>query len=301
MVRLAAERCANICHLIENHIRLLTRLHTRRGGSQLRKLPLIALLRHVVSAILTNLPMVFRLGWPWIAIFAATTFAARLMEADENLLLISGPMELGSALALMLGFSSIAVNWHRFVLLGEEPSGKNLLRVDSTVWRYLGNTLLVLLMLLIPLIVSIVVFRSFAGLSNEDSFNVYELIHDNGLRPAYVLLPLINVLWVSVLYRMMTKLPSIALARKDYKFSSAWHDTKGNFLNFILLSAAYTFLLVAPANMIAAYLGPMLEPLGSVRIFVSTIADVAYQWINLMVSVAALTSLYGYFAEKRDL
>jgi len=39
------------------------------------------------------------------------------------------------------------VNWHRYILLDEVPHGMERLRLDATVWRYVGNILLIALIL----------------------------------------------------------------------------------------------------------------------------------------------------------
>ncbi|MFG3756782.1 hypothetical protein, partial [Klebsiella pneumoniae] len=58
-------------------------------------------------------------------------------------------------IAFLLAGVSIAVAWHRLLILHEAPppSGSNI--ATGRVWRYIGTTLLIMLVVLIPALVAI--------------------------------------------------------------------------------------------------------------------------------------------------
>ena len=127
--------------------------------------------------------------------------------------------------ANLLIYSSIAINWHRYVLLDEIPAGWSRMRLDSLTWRYffnlIGNVILIFLMSFVLFIPVGILMGLMGGMRTE--------IH--GL-PAFVIitlsLPLVAFVFVAF-YRISVKLPSIALGRHDFGIRDAWKVTAGNF------------------------------------------------------------------------
>ena len=120
-----------------------------------RQLPAGACIRHAISSVRNNIVYAFRISWPWYAVMAPIVIALILLanylaggnpEAGTGMTIL---IDLIRGLVTMLAFASIAVNWHRYILLDEVPHGSEIFRLDDKTWRYFGNLLLLLLILLL--------------------------------------------------------------------------------------------------------------------------------------------------------
>ncbi len=114
------------------------------------KLPVLATVRHAWGSVLKNAGLLGRLSWPWLAILVLSALAGGVGVAVNSLGQTPTPgLILGAfaapyvvmAVAGVLGVSAISVGWHRGVLTGERPGAP--IRLDRTVWAYLGYTLLI--------------------------------------------------------------------------------------------------------------------------------------------------------------
>ena len=189
-------------------------------------------------------------------------------------------MELVIAALSLVIFSSIAVNWHRYILLDEITASEKIFRLDRPVWNYVGRTLLIMLATLMPVLVL--------------SFAFVTALPNLGLLLAVPF-------FVAGIYimRMSVALPAIALDRKDFGISAALQVTQGNNLQFAALLALNGLILFA--TFLA--LGIVLSVVGSVNLTAAKVlALVLSVPVNLFLSlfsVSLLSSLYGFFVEKR--
>ena len=207
-----------------------------------------------------------------------------------------------------LPFCSLAVNWHRFMLVGDEAEGLVRLRIDATVWRYLGNVSLLVLLIMpaIGVVIFVGVKASSAAIEVAADVAVSSFI----LSFLIMLLPVLVAMWLPILVglvimqRLMIKLPAIALDRRDYGFGDAWADSKGSSLRlagFILMAMASTyvigFLASAPLTLLAG-------GLGSGEILAQLLrasGHLAINWIGWIIAINAITTLYGVFVEGRSI
>jgi hypothetical protein len=273
----------------------------------MRQLPVLAAVRHVWTTVFSNAGAAFRLSWPWLLILGA---AGAVLA--YNIPAVPGPeisRQAAGALAWLIpliailnlvAMSSIAVNWHRYVLLDQMPKGLEILRIDGLVGRYIGNVFLMSLTVLIPFV--IVFFVSMPVLRacclpfpvGTASFSWPRAT----IGVAFIVL--LFIIGNAVVYRLGVKLPAVALGSRDYKFVNALLGTRGNFLRI----TAFTFLLILsiaiPQQLIFWLAGPLVNALGMIGSIQIFIANIVFQWLALIVGISALTSLYGYFAEKRD-
>jgi hypothetical protein len=185
--------------------------------------------------------------------------------------------------------SSIAVNWHRYILLDEVPTGLDRLRMDAVVWRYFGNAILVGLAAaaaVMPLAVAMSILLAVVGM--------------NVVVGSFVIAAIILVAVMSFLYRWSLKLPAIALGRTDYGIGKAWQDTKGN--HFRLAVVGISFLVImAGAGLVIQMIGNGLENgLGAAGFLASLALQLLVNWIASILAVTILTSLYGFFVEARE-
>jgi hypothetical protein len=268
----------------------------------MRKLPVFAAFKHVWATVFNNVGAAFRLSWPWLLVMAATMalFFAGLISRHGGL----GPAKAGGkdiflflivGTVFMLAFASIAVNWHRFVLLDEMPKGMAVLRINSQVWRYIGNAFLIGLIVGLPfLIVGSVLMYPLNAMLGQ-SFLGLPMIFGGLVFFAAVLA--VNV----IVNRLAIKLPAIALGRRDYGLEKAWNDSTGNFLpiaGYLVMLYLSVFIPQKLLEWVSTNMADSLGMLGAIQV---VIVSVLVQWFALIVGISGLTSLYGFFAEKRDL
>lgn len=178
----------------------------------------------------------------------------------------------------------IAVAWHRYVLLGEEPGSIVPAFRRDRIAGYLGYSILIAIIVVVVgtvlgLVAGLVVAPIvMGGGANLIGFVIVGLI---------VYLPLLVIG-----YRLSVALPASALGA-PLGIGGAWEQTRGTtgtllVLGLVTLIAA--FILSAPA----VYLfGPTSAA--------AQVWNVLTQWVFVMVGVSILTTLYGHYVEKRAL
>ena len=185
------------------------------------------------------------------------------------------------ALALVTGLW-IAVAWHRYVLRVEQPGAAVPPFHGDRILSYLGNSLLIVL-ILIP--VSIVL-----GLIVGLLASPFVSSAEPSLAVALVFGLLVYVPVVIIGYRLSVVLPASALG-EPLGLGGAWAATQGE---------AGTILALALVSLVSAFVIdlPATYLLGGIAAQLWTVAT---QWVVLMVGISILTTLYGHFVEKRPL
>ena len=189
-------------------------------------------------------------------------------------------MDLVIAAISLVIFSSIAVNWHRYILLDEITAAEKIFRLDRPVWSYAVRTLTIMLITLVPLGIFSTVFLAAV--------------------PSLSLLLAVPFFAAGiVIMRMSVALPALALERKDFGIGAALQLTRGNNLQFAALLALNTLVLLATFLVI----GVVLSIVGAVSLTAAKVLALLLSVpVNLFLSlfsVSLLSSLYGFFVEKR--
>jgi hypothetical protein len=265
----------------------------------MRALPVFPAFAHAVKSAWHNLPFAFRASLPWLVVLVPINVWADLnvpefdpttIKPEEMLAVQTALLRVYAAGAVSLViYASIAVTWHLYILKDEVPGRASRLRLDKTVWRYFGNSLLVALLialLLLPLALLLSGFAVAAGSFSPALLSLYMVV--------FILIA------VPVAYRLSLKLPAIALGRNDFRFRDAWTATQGNMSRLMLLGIiSLAFALgVGVTTGLAEELftrvgGDMMKGVFLVlRQFVS--------WAMALFGITMLTSLYGFFVEKRE-
>ena len=273
--------------------------------SEFRAYPAV---RHVLQICYANLGFALYVSWPWMVIIGILQFGLQLSTpdhetADPQYLTTTFPLLLLYVIVSTVGFSSLSVNWHRYVLRAEKAEGWLRLRLDRPVWRYVGSGLLLgMLGTGILLTISLPAYFFLGSI-----FAV--LTASFGSTMSWVLLSVLAVvlfglLGVSLL-RLAIKFPAIALERNDYGFRDAWKDTYGHVFSLIgfwllfmmavlIIALAVALVLVIPAVALS------LAGMDSAALAASFASQFAGNWIGIFLGISALTSLYGIFAEGRE-
>jgi hypothetical protein len=259
-----------------------------------RKLPPAAAFSHAVSSIANNVRVAFRIGWPWYAIVLPVTLTiyALLTAASggdpETKPVLAFFANLLIATIAMISASSIAVNWHRYILRDEVPQGSEVLRLDDLVWRYFGNMLTIMLVIVAVLLIIAVPLSFIAALVNVPAL---------GIAATFILgIPIAGTLFL----RIAIKLPAIALGRTDFSWRDAWQASDGN--NAAIFTLFVLNLLVAAGAIVAVVVTHALFSLFGAVIggIIEITMQVIINWILTIFGITILTSLYGFFIENRD-
>ena len=247
----------------------------------MRMLPPLKAVSHALRSVITYRMAGIRIGIVWIAILLALDAAQLLLFGFDPARTADGPARVYRTLSAIAGFvalSSIAVNWHRFILRDELPKAANSLRLDTLVMRYIGNYLLAILAGLVPFvaILTIVAFLP---------------------RVAVVILLPASVVAGAFIMMLSLKLPAVALGRTDFSFGDALKSAEGNFWQI-----AMVFLLNALLSLLPLFvLGSLLKQVSlAAAAAIGLALSAPLNLFLTLFSVSVLTSLYGFFVEKRD-
>ena len=173
----------------------------------MRKLPVFKALGHAFRSTTDNLGFAFHISWPWMLMLLPLNVAINLylafngMQDPQNLTAQSLLLVVPLAIASIVAYCSIAVNWHRYVLLDEVAEGWQRLRIDSLMWRYIGNAILIGLILFAGGFVAVLIF-SFVGWALSSALGEASLI---------VIVPAVVVLYAYALV-------------SAYKFAVKWRS-----------------------------------------------------------------------------
>ena len=100
--------------------------------------------------------------------------------------------------------------------------------------------------------------------------------------------------------RLLVKLPAVALSRTDYRFGNALRDTKaaiGTILGLALLSTLLTMGLYQVGSTIAYSVALISRTLSAI---LGVIGYLVFFWFLFLFGVSQLTTLYGVYAEGRE-
>jgi hypothetical protein len=271
----------------------------------MRQLPVIKTINHAIKSTTDNIRFAFHISWPWILMLLPLNVATNLYIVFNNLqperggepdlaalgkfLTISAPL----AIASVVAYASIAVNWHRYILKDEVADGWQRLRVDGLTWRYIGNFILIFLLIMAC------VFGAALGFTLA-GFVIRAIAGET--ITAIILVPVIFALYLYAVvstYRLSVKLPAIALGRGDFTMRDAWNATQGNDWRLLGLLCLFIvcMLLVGVGSLLATLI---FNNLGTIGLSVSIAIQVLVNWVATILGVTLLTSLYGYFVEGRD-
>lgn len=251
-------------------------------------------IQHALTSVRNNIAYAFRISWPWYAVFVPVVVVLSALlgyatggnqEASPGFAFL---INLVIALITMLAFASIAVNWHRYILLDEVPQGSEIFRLDDKTWRYFGNLLLISLILVLAGVAIGLPVGLIGGLLGANDAVIILVV--------IAVIPVIGVLAL----RLGVKLPAIALGRDDFRMRDAWSVTKDNNLPVFLI---FLFEIVIALGA-GAVLGALAFAADAVHGVLGMVVGFGLQllvnWIFTIFSITVLTSLYGFFVENRD-
>lgn len=234
----------------------------------------IRIMMHALRQVFGNLRQALMLSAIPVAIQFALVIAVRV-QADQP-----GPaallaMGLAMGLAMVISFVWIAVRWHRFVLLNEQglfrpPSGAAML-------RYVGVTVLTVLVMIPPSLAMWLVFRTLVLAAPPVSA---------------VVLGAGAILTQALALILGTALPGAAIGAAN-PLRTAWRA----------LSPAWgtVLALTIPAIFAGSIIEGLSRAVASTLPPVAAIGTLILYWLSWLIGLSVLTTLWGHYVEGRPL
>lgn len=230
---------------------------------------------HAIRLVLNNLQAALRISALLYFVPAIVAYAL-LSGADPST--PPSPLAILVSIIAFIGSLAIAVAWHRFILLDEQPAGWLPAFDGRRLLSYFGYSLLLGVIALVIMIAVGLVLGIFAMLGGVILF---------------VLTSFVTVFVVLVIgFRLALILPASSVDKR-LGLGEAWSATSGATGDIVVLA-----LLCAGASVVLGlvsliFVGP-LSPLG-------ILWDAAAGWFSLMVGLSILTTLYGHYFEGRPI
>ena len=221
---------------------------------------------------------------PWLTLVTllnAWALRSQLVSASTPPELTLNWIDLAAAAVGLIAGSSIAVTWHQFILRDVPLASVPVFRLDGTVWRYLGRIISIVAICFLPLL-ALMVALEFAPL---------------------LLMPLILALLIQLAvfgYRMSLTLPAVALGDKTLSIKQALEITRGNNLRILALICLTVLLLMVGLILFVSLVGVLKTAAPVAAQIVVIILGIPVLFFNTLLTSNLLTSLYGFFVERRD-
>ncbi|WP_417806222.1 hypothetical protein [Thioclava sp.] len=247
--------------------------------------------RHSFRQVTNNLGSAARVSLvPFIlavlVVFAVVISAGGLSRARADIGMAPGGVFLiifGLMFYLALTIT-IAVNWHRYVLLNEPvtwwPSFHG-----ARILQYFGRSLLIGIVFGIGMAIAMGVS---GAVVSTGSF---------GRMVGMVLMFATVVASMSIFWRLSAALPGAAIGGSS--LGDAWNKTRGTWGTMLMLTLIYVgfALLTGIVGAILTYMGAKI----GIFLILKFIWEVVVGWFTMMLVLSILTTLYGHYVEKRAL
>jgi hypothetical protein len=292
-------------------------------GAANSKLPLWNMIRRSYQTYFYNFPDVLRISSLWLVLIAVLTGMANRVQwswgaavlADmkpgtpwQSLAPLPRPAEavwLGNTanLILLLAGISIALAWHRRVILGEHPglSGSNV--VARSMWQFVRAGLAICIIVIVPgLILALIVFLTMRfwlhplGIGGVAKISNWQFT---------ILMPMIFFAYlaasIAVVLRLILLLPARAAGDLALTFKETWNRTRGNVWRIFLGIAACALPPTLAGHIIVLGLfgfGPSMfagEVFAEWMAVTSTVSTVYYLLVT-PVAIGFLSYAYQYFS-----
>jgi hypothetical protein len=246
---------------------------------------------HAVRMVVNNLSTAIRISGALMAVqlVVAWVFAGGYvaMGSDVGMLVNTGRVSgFGAFLMFIVSIVTsmwIAVAWHRFILIEEQPGSVIPAFNGAAIGSYFVAGLifaLILILIFIPVAFLVGILAIPLTMSTTGQ---------PGLIGAALFGALIYLPLAYIAYRISPILPSAALGER-MALKDAWYATGTSGYAFVVLTLVSVLagvIVQAPASILG-------WPIGPIWLFL-------VQWATVMVGASILTTIYGHYVEKRPL
>lgn len=191
-------------------------------------------------------------------------------------------------IVIIVCFTWTAVAWHRYILLDETPGWLPPFN-GGRIWAYILRTILVALILIPVAIIASLVFGIVGGLIGG---GIGQANAGLGVAVAFVFIAVAYVVIIVVAYRLYASLPGAAIDNGS-GIGDAWRATAGTWGTMLMLA-----IITVVISLVVSFVINMI--IGAVPIL-GIVLQLLYSWIAALVGVSIVTTLYGYYVEKRSI
>ncbi|SLN11342.1 hypothetical protein AQS8620_00096 [Aquimixticola soesokkakensis] len=245
----------------------------------------LAIVQHSIRQVVGNLDDALLISaLPWLGITALQVLFSGAIGPVDVAQLENGTVQPTTLLAtLFLTMASfavglwVAVEWHRFVLLGETATGLLPSFRGARIGAYLGKSLIIGVILL------------GVGFLASMAVGVLGIFVPRALLPVLMLV-VMGLALSFVFYRLSPILPAAAMGR-EIRIGQAWAAT-APYASSIFQTTLIALMMLIPLQAIGVFVGGGV--IGVVYALVSG-------WITLMVGASLLTTIYGMVVEGRKI
>lgn len=248
------------------------------------KLPLWDTVTLAYSSYVQNFRDVLRISWLWLAVVMLLPLVGGWIEAFwMSVPIVTTAVSLIATLIFALVSFSIAVAWHRRLLLGETPglSGSNM--ISNNLWHYVGTGFLISLIAMLPVMIGVGVVFPFANMHNFSGFLIF--------------IPyLLCIAMCAIALRLSLVLPARAVTDLTLSFTQVWADTRGNTWRLFWGTVACALLPLSVMPILLALMGfytPRTFAAGSVAV-INTLSTF-YSLLVLPIAIGFLSFAYRHF------
>ena len=247
----------------------------------MRKLPVLAALRHMLNSIAGHWRPMLRIALPWLALLAALNAWEISSSGKPTESLQPNGITIVLLLAGLLASASISVSWHRYIFLNEVPDATHPFRMDKPVWATLLRNILIAVAVLVPLILVSVFFDNLPKI----------------FLPIGIVIPF--ALAVTAV-RLTISLPATAISNPSFGLAAALQASKGNVMPIIGVLLAACAMMFAAILAVALFLSLLVALAPSLALPATVLLSMPFQFFLILINAALQSSLYGFFAQNRD-
>jgi hypothetical protein len=205
-------------------------------------------------------------------------------------------LNVDNIILLLLAGVSIAVAWHRLMILNERPglSGSNV--ATKNLWRYIIVGIALFLTLFLPM--AAIMLPTFYFLPTASGVRT-------ALPPAFLPLILmffvVYLIFVAVTLRLTLLLPARAVGNTDLTFRQTWNRTRGNIWRMFWGIVVTTIppLLVAQIGFLTLIGAPNPENFAGddfvARMTAASTVTMIYYLLTLPIGIGFLSHAYRHF------
>lgn len=242
---------------------------------------------HSLRQVTNNLEPAIRIsGVLYLVQVVVGLIFGRAMMSGGMDMMSGGGMGFGALIVLLVALITgiwIAIAWHRYVLLAENPAALVPPPLPDRMMAYFLRSLLIGLLV----IVGGAVLGAIVGM-----LAMPLMMNGAAIIGLLLMTLLVQVPLMFVGFRLATSLPAMALG-VDNTFMSGWEATKDDWRAILELSVIMA-LVVWVINLIGYFVF-------SQSMMLMQIWQLLTGWPIMMVGLSVLTTLYGHYMEKRPL
>lgn len=256
----------------------------------------IQIIRHTLELIFNNLSMAIRITLPWVLVVIILSVAMNYVAPNgtnfykKNISIEGVVLFLAIFFIVIIGFISCAINWHRYVLLGEVPQGIIMIPPTKLIKPYFVRLLGIFFIIIFSAFIAAVV-QSIAAPFLLNLFASYIIV-------TLFFVPL-NFVLQYILLRLGVCLPAIALGDFSISLSKAWGVSRKENTAIIFIS----LLIVLVETVLPIAIQQIFSGIAWPEFFsyIHFLGSIILDWVYLLFSIGILTTLYGLTVEGRKI